>query len=352
MASIDVKAILDTWMAKYIKQTIDYRAGTKIAADELDSILNLMIQQGDSTTETVANILDYVTQYVTEHQTLHTDLLNTINDLSGGAIDAAAEARTATVAANIAIDEARVATQAALDAAADGGLPADAIVDNDITNDATKVASAAVVYRQGLEIDTKANTSDITSDTATNDANKIASAAAVYAVMQAMLNKINTADIVQSDTVNNATKVPSSAVTYAHGQAITALQNTTAITGISGTWTPTIANGGTGTATGYAEYYRISKFVFIAGFLTIRMSTTNSAQITIGGLPYTAKSIRFIFPVGYSSIPNMASYTLEGVSNTNTVGIQGKATNVSMPGTALTTNTDYIIQFSGVYECV
>ena len=63
MTPEQIKELLDSWIAKYIRQEVEFRPGKELPSSRLNELFNLIITQGDDTTQTVKDIIDYLALY-------------------------------------------------------------------------------------------------------------------------------------------------------------------------------------------------------------------------------------------------------------------------------------------------
>lgn len=97
----ELKAILDEWIPKYIRQVVELRSGNKLTAERYNELMNLLITQGDDTIELAQVVKQYVELLVEEMSTEFevttetvTNLANTAITTANGAVDAVTEYKT------------------------------------------------------------------------------------------------------------------------------------------------------------------------------------------------------------------------------------------------------------------
>lgn len=166
-----LRALLDAWIGKYIKQEVAFREGAALPSAAINDLFNMLIAQGDDTTQT----LKYACEY----------LLN-FSD-------------TYTARAQF-IEQALNAINARMDA----------------VDELANTAANALAELEALKITKLSIDDNSTSSMSAWSSQKVSSQ---------LTSKVNKTDIVQTDTVNDTTKIPSSAVTYALGQEIDTLND-------------------------------------------------------------------------------------------------------------------------------
>lgn len=89
--------------------------------------------------------------------------------------------------------------------------------------------------------------------------------------------------------------------------------------------------------------------VTVAGALVVVMTSVNSNQFKIGGLPFPVKNIRGVMSMGLSDLPSFAGYTFMGLIDSSNLYAQAIGAITSYAGNKLVVGTSYMIQFSGSY---
>lgn len=56
----ELKAILDEWIPKYIRQVVELRSGSRLSAERYNELMNLLITQGDDTIELAETVKQYM----------------------------------------------------------------------------------------------------------------------------------------------------------------------------------------------------------------------------------------------------------------------------------------------------
>jgi len=75
-----------------------------------------------------------------------------------------------------------------------------------------------------------------------------------------------------------------------------------------GTWTPTVTTGIISTVTGSSEYTKIGEMVFAQTRITGFSDTTSTAQIILGGLPYSVGTTQSYIGTGWGDFSQKAVY--------------------------------------------
>ena len=75
MTSKETKVIIDDWIERYIRQTVDFRPGQKLSSARLNELFNLLILQGDDTT----SVVKYIREYLTDLEVDHTSAMDNAN---------------------------------------------------------------------------------------------------------------------------------------------------------------------------------------------------------------------------------------------------------------------------------
>ena len=82
----ELKAILDAWIPKYIRQVVELRSGSKLSAERYNELMNLLITQGDDTIELAEVVKQYVELLVEDVSTEFADTTDEVLKLSNTAI--------------------------------------------------------------------------------------------------------------------------------------------------------------------------------------------------------------------------------------------------------------------------
>lgn len=88
----ELKAILDEWIPKYIRQVVELRSGSRLSAERYNELMNLLITQGDDTIELAETVKQYVEILVEELNTTFTETTELVTALSNNAVNTANEA--------------------------------------------------------------------------------------------------------------------------------------------------------------------------------------------------------------------------------------------------------------------
>lgn len=88
----ELKAILDEWIPKYIRQVVELRSGSRLSAERYNELMNLLITQGDDTIELAETVKQYVEILVEELNTTFTETTELVTTLSNNAVNTANEA--------------------------------------------------------------------------------------------------------------------------------------------------------------------------------------------------------------------------------------------------------------------
>lgn len=75
----ELKAILDEWIPKYIRQVVELRSGSRLSAERYNELMNLLITQGDDTIELAETVKQYMEILVDE---LSNDFVDTTESLT------------------------------------------------------------------------------------------------------------------------------------------------------------------------------------------------------------------------------------------------------------------------------
>ena len=81
MTPEQIKELLDSWIAKYVRQEVEFRPGKELPSSRLNELFNLIISQGDDTTQTVKNVIDYLATYDEVTKQMIQDLTTYVNDM-------------------------------------------------------------------------------------------------------------------------------------------------------------------------------------------------------------------------------------------------------------------------------
>lgn len=85
----ELKAILDKWIPKYIRQVVELRSGSRLSAERYNELMNLLITQGDDTIELAQVVKQYVEVLVDEMSTEFATTTDNITNLTNSAISTA-----------------------------------------------------------------------------------------------------------------------------------------------------------------------------------------------------------------------------------------------------------------------
>ena len=85
----ELKAILDAWIPKYIRQVVELRSGSKLTAERYNELMNLLITQGDDTIELAETVKQYVEILVDEMSAEFEETTELVTDLANTAINTA-----------------------------------------------------------------------------------------------------------------------------------------------------------------------------------------------------------------------------------------------------------------------
>lgn len=85
----ELKAILDKWIPKYIRQVVELRSGSRLSAERYNELMNLLITQGDDTIELAQVVKQYVEVLVDEMSTEFKTTTDNITNLTNSAITTA-----------------------------------------------------------------------------------------------------------------------------------------------------------------------------------------------------------------------------------------------------------------------
>ena len=333
MNSIELKALIDAWVERYIRQTVAFKPGGTLSAERLNELFNLLINQADDAAEAIAHIRDFFTAYMQDVDTkiaadIETGFLTWLgvkeaemnaavvqtNNATAAALLAKTNADNATAAAiaattttNVATTNANNATAAANTAKANADTATAAA--NTATTRANNVADATNLVKQYASaaaneaLDAKA-----LADTAATAANQAkANADAATAAATAATTNATTAATQANTAKTNADAATASANTAATtaNTAATAA-NEAAAAAVTGN----IAEiaGGTGTAItladvplvdGYVKYFRAA-------------ANNGGAATTVNGKP--------VYKDGTTSAPNFISGRLYAICYSATSG--------------------------------
>jgi hypothetical protein len=117
----------------------------------------------------------------------------------------------------------------------------------------------------------------------------------------------------------------------------------------TGTWTPTLPNGGT-LQTNSGTYTRIGNICHLQFYVSSISPTANTSQFRIGGLPFTVSDDANYFAagsIGYAGDGQFVNYRLIGNNNTETCYFHTVA-----GSNATLSNNDFISQFSGSIDAL
>lgn len=115
----ELKAILDEWIPKYIRQVVELRSGSRLSAERYNELMNLLITQGDDTIELAQVVKQYVEILVDEMNTEFEVTTETVTNLANTAIATANGAASTVEEYKVAIDNDIAAFKAAITQAAD-----------------------------------------------------------------------------------------------------------------------------------------------------------------------------------------------------------------------------------------
>lgn len=85
----ELKAILDEWIPKYIRQVVELRSGGRLSAERYNELMNLLITQGDDTIELAETVKQYVEILVEETETEFELTTETVTNLANNAVSTA-----------------------------------------------------------------------------------------------------------------------------------------------------------------------------------------------------------------------------------------------------------------------
>lgn len=85
----ELKAILDEWIPKYIRQVVELRSGGRLSAERYNELMNLLITQGDDTIELAETVKQYVEILVEEMETEFEVTTESVTNLANNAISTA-----------------------------------------------------------------------------------------------------------------------------------------------------------------------------------------------------------------------------------------------------------------------
>ena len=116
----EIRALLDAWIGKYIKQEVAFREGAALPSAAINDLFNILIAQGDDTTQT----LKYACEYLLNFSDTHAQFIDDLQD-------------------RFEYTDTKVASK----------LDKSSLVNSDTINDPNKPASSAVTFALGQEID-------------------------------------------------------------------------------------------------------------------------------------------------------------------------------------------------------
>lgn len=85
----ELKAILDEWIPKYIRQVVELRSGSRLSAERYNELMNLLITQGDDTielAETVKQYMELLVEDMSAEFEATTELANTAVSTANNAV--------------------------------------------------------------------------------------------------------------------------------------------------------------------------------------------------------------------------------------------------------------------------
>lgn len=85
----ELKAILDAWIPKYIRQVVELRSGGKLTAERYNELMNLLITQGDDTIELAETVKQYVEILVNEMSAEFKETTELVTNLANTAVNTA-----------------------------------------------------------------------------------------------------------------------------------------------------------------------------------------------------------------------------------------------------------------------
>lgn len=115
----ELKAILDEWIPKYIRQVVELRSGSRLSAERYNELMNLLITQGDDTIELAQVVKQYVEILVDEMNTEFELTTETVTNLANTAITTANGAVSTVEKYKVAIDRDIAAFKEAVNQATD-----------------------------------------------------------------------------------------------------------------------------------------------------------------------------------------------------------------------------------------
>ena len=74
----ELKAILDEWIPKYIRQVVELRSGSRLSAERYNELMNLLITQGDDTIELAETVKQYMELLVADEEAAREEFTQSI----------------------------------------------------------------------------------------------------------------------------------------------------------------------------------------------------------------------------------------------------------------------------------
>lgn len=143
----ELKAILDEWIPKYIRQVVELRSGSRLSAERYNELMNLLITQGDDTIELAETVKQYVEILVEELNTTFTETTELVTTLSNNAVNTANEAVSTVTEYKTAINADIAAFKDAVNS-----VTADATSNADLAlQTANQLVSDMELYREALD---------------------------------------------------------------------------------------------------------------------------------------------------------------------------------------------------------
>lgn len=141
----ELKAILDEWIPKYIRQVVELRSGSRLSAERYNELMNLLITQGDDTIELAQVVKQYVEILVDEMETEFEATTETVTTLANTAITTANGAVNTVEDYKVAIDRDITAFKEAVNQATDTA--------NTNASSALDLATELVQVMEGYRVD-------------------------------------------------------------------------------------------------------------------------------------------------------------------------------------------------------
>jgi hypothetical protein len=90
----ELKAILDEWIPKYIRQVVELRSGSRLSAERYNELMNLLITQGDDTIELAETVKQYMELLVEDMTAEFEETTEAVTGLANNAVSTANSAVT------------------------------------------------------------------------------------------------------------------------------------------------------------------------------------------------------------------------------------------------------------------